>query len=58
MSSSSLTSEAVLEKFEFYFIGLTFTLLGASTQTASFKEYSCSSVYLELLGWLFSLYLG
>jgi len=58
MSSSSLTSESVLEKFEFYFIGLTFTLLGASIQTASFKGYSCLSVYLELLGWVFFIISG
>ena len=51
MSSSSVTSESFLEKFEFYFIGLTFTLLGASIQTSNFQGYSIFSIYLELMGW-------
>lgn len=51
MSDSSVSPKSVLEKFEFYFLGLTFTLLGASIQTSSFNSYPCFSIYLELTAW-------
>lgn len=51
MSSKSISSESFLEKFEFYFIGLTFTLLVASIQTSKFSGYPSFSTYTELTGW-------
>ena len=50
-SSPAVTPHSVLEKFEFYFLGLTFTLLGASIQTANFSDHSSASVIAEILGW-------
>lgn len=40
----------VQEKFEFYFLSLTFVILGLSIQTAEFGTYVVSDV-LELLAW-------
>jgi hypothetical protein len=51
-TSSEVTPQSILEKFEFYFLGLTFTLLGASIQTASFTGHSHISVLAELIGWI------
>jgi len=50
-SASSVTPHSILEKFEFYFLGLTFTLLGAAIQTASFSGHSHASVIAEVIGW-------
>ena len=49
--NSSVTPHSVMEKYEFYFLGLTFTLLGASIQTAEFATYSSASVGAEIIGW-------
>lgn len=49
---SDVTPHSVMEKFEFYFLGLTFTLLAASIQTAEFNEYSFYNSCIELFGWL------
>ena len=48
---SEVTPHSVMEKYEFYFLGLTFTLLGATTQTANFSEYSQLNSIIELTGW-------
>jgi hypothetical protein len=50
-SESSVTPHSILEKFEFYFLGLTFTLLGAAIQTAAFTDHSHVSVIAEIIGW-------
>lgn len=50
-SASPVTPHSILEKFEFYFLGLTFTLLGAAIQTASFVGHSHASVIAEIIGW-------
>lgn len=50
-SASSVTPHSILEKFEFYFLGLTFTLLGAATQTVTFAGHSHASVLAEIIGW-------
>jgi len=42
--ASPVTPHSILEKFEFYFLGLTFTLLGAAIQTATFAGHSHASV--------------
>jgi len=48
---------SVMEKFEFYFLGLTFTLLALAVQ--SFKPSpSLSADVIEILGWLFLLVSG
>ncbi len=49
---ADVTPHSVMEKYEFYFIGLTFTLLGASIQTADFADYSNVNSLIELMGWL------
>lgn len=49
--NSPVTPDSVLEKFEFFFLGLTFTLLGASIQTADFANSSSVSVIAEIIGW-------
>ena len=50
-SESAVTPHSILEKFEFYFLGLTFTLLGAAIQTAAFTGHSHVSVITEIIGW-------
>ena len=50
-SASPVIPQSILEKFEFYFLGLTFTLLGAAIQTASFVGHSDPSVFAEVIGW-------
>jgi NhaP-type Na+/H+ or K+/H+ antiporter len=49
---SEVTPHAVMEKYEFYFLALTFTLLGLSIQTVDFESYSNINTIIELLGWL------
>src|SRR5690625_1584297 len=49
---SDPTAQSILEKFEFYLLGLTFTLLGLSIQTADFHSAPTLSVWGELFGWL------
>lgn len=48
---AEVTPHSVMEKYEFYFLGLTFTLLGASIQTADFGDYSKVNSLIELMGW-------
>jgi hypothetical protein len=48
---SEPTAQSVIEKFEFYLLGLTFTLLGLSIQTAGFQASPVLSVWGELIGW-------
>jgi hypothetical protein len=50
-SASTVTPHSILEKFEFFFLGLTFTLLGAAIQTATFSGHSHASVIAEVIGW-------
>jgi hypothetical protein len=45
------SNASLMEKYEFYFLGLTFTLLGASIQTVDFGEYSKVNSIIELVGW-------
>ena len=49
--NSSVTPQSVMEKYEFYFLALTFTILGASIQTADFSAYSKAGVVAEIVGW-------
>jgi hypothetical protein len=51
LSESTVTPDSIFEKFEFYFLGLTFTLLGAAIQTAAFTGHSHVSVITEIIGW-------
>lgn len=44
------------ERFDFYLIALTFTILGLSIQTAEFNEHNPSNI-LEVLSW-FTLFLS
>lgn len=44
-------SQSVMEKFEFYFLALIFTMLGASVQTANFASSPKLSIWIELVGW-------
>lgn len=53
-----MTHESIQEKFEFYFIGLTFTLLGLSIQTSNFENSSIIVISLELIGWSFFIISG
>jgi len=48
---AEVTPHSVMEKYEFYFLALTFTLLGASIQTADFGEYNKVNSLIELIGW-------
>lgn len=48
---ADVTPHSVMEKYEFYFLGLTFTLLGASIQTADFGDYSNLNSIIELMAW-------
>jgi len=45
-------SMRIQEKFEFYFLSLTFIILGLSIQTSKFGTHAISDG-LELLGWIF-----
>jgi len=48
---TKVTPHSVMEKYEFYFLGLTFAFLGASIQTVDFSEYSKVNSIIELAGW-------
>ena len=41
----------IQEKFEFYFLSLTFIILGLSIQTSKFGSYAISDIF-ELLAWI------
>lgn len=47
----------IQEKFEFYFLSLTFVLLGLAIQTAKFGNSDFSDIF-ELIGWLCLLVSG
>jgi len=49
---SSPSAHEVLSKFEFYFLALTFTLLGISIQTADLSEIPNLAKSLEVGAWL------
>ena len=51
------TALRIKEKFEFYMLGLVFTLLALSVQTASFGNHPVADL-VELLGWFFLLCSG
>ncbi len=51
------TGQRISEKFDFYLLALTFTLLGFATQSASFG-WSTIADACELGGWLFLLVSG
>jgi len=51
-NNANPTSTSILEKFEFYFLGLTFTMLGLSIQTANFNTSFPETVWLEIIGWI------
>lgn len=51
------TAQRVQEKFEFYLLALTFTVLGLSIQTANFSQ-NIYSDFFELAGWLLLLASG
>jgi hypothetical protein len=48
---ADVTPHSVMEKYDFYFLGLTFALLGASIQTADFVDYSKLNSIIELMAW-------
>ena len=48
--SNTEAGQRIQEKFQFYILGLTFTLLGLAIQTASFGASPAADV-MELLGW-------
>lgn len=48
--SNTEVGQRIQEKFQFYILGLTFTLLGLAIQTASFGTSPVADV-MELLGW-------
>ena len=45
-------SQRIYEKFYFYFLSLTFVVLGLSIQTANFVESSYIADCFELIGWV------
>lgn len=57
-SESSITKDSLAEKFEYFFIGLIFTVLGASIQTASLIDSLKIVIVLELISWLLFLVSG
>lgn len=57
-SENSITKDSIIEKFEFFFIGLIFTVLGASIQTANFTNSPSIVIILELISWLLFLVSG
>lgn len=54
----SVTKDSLAEKFEYFFIGLIFTVLGASIQTADFNTASSLAITSELTSWLLFLISG
>ncbi|PTB99538.1 hypothetical protein [Marinobacter flavimaris] len=48
--SNTEAGQRIQEKFQFYILGLTFTLLGLAIQTASFGTSPAADI-MELLGW-------
>jgi hypothetical protein len=50
-------SMRIQEKFEFYFLSLTFIILGLSIQTAKFGSHAISDIF-ELLAWVFLFIAG
>lgn len=57
-SENSVTKDSLAEKFEYFFIGLIFTVLGASIQTATLTESLLVVIVLELISWLLFLVSG
>lgn len=57
MSSDRTIAQQTQEKFQFYFLALTFTLLAAAIQTSKFGRSTAEDV-LELTGWLGLLVAG
>jgi hypothetical protein len=51
MSSERSIAQQTQEKFQFYFLALAFTLLGAAVQTSNFNRSTTENVF-ELIGWL------
>jgi hypothetical protein len=45
-------AQSIREKFDFYLVGLSFTLLGLSVQTATFGSLIVADIF-ELTGWAF-----
>jgi hypothetical protein len=50
-------AQRLQERYDFYLIALTFTILGLSIQTANFDEHIASGVF-ELLSWVTFLFSG
>lgn len=48
---NKISKDKLLERFEFFFIGLIFTVLGASIQTADFSNASNVAIITELISW-------
>lgn len=55
---NGLTKDSLAEKFEFFFIGLIFTVLGVSIQTVDFSTASTLAMSSELTSWLLFLISG
>ena len=51
MASDRAIAQQTQEKFQFYFLALTFTLLAAAIQTSQFGRSTVEDV-LELAGWI------
>lgn len=56
-NQNEIDARTYQDKFDLYFLGLTFTILGLSIQTASFGKMVWSDC-LELLAWLLLLLSG
>jgi hypothetical protein len=56
--NDSSTKDSLAEKFEFFFIGLIFTVLGASIQTADFSVASVFVISTEIISWFLFLISG
>jgi hypothetical protein len=58
MSDNKVSKDKLAEKFEFFFIGLIFAVLGISIQTVNFSESSDIVILVEVASWLCFLISG
>jgi hypothetical protein len=52
------SAEDIEIKYEFYFLALTFTILGLSLQSAKFENYTIILAKCEIFGWILLLLCG
>ncbi|MEX0596183.1 MAG: hypothetical protein WD512_06745 [Candidatus Paceibacterota bacterium] len=53
-----ISKDSIAEKFEFFFVGLIFTVLGLSIQTIDFSSASSIVIITELVSWFLFLISG